>query len=256
MVHRWGLGRRVGDRAAMGAAVALALVVLRTGAALADDPTPSVSTPDGALAAGDSLAGDLPPLDLSLGASGGAVPWAPQPPADPVPRPSASVSAARPFAVDRDVVDLTTCALAALGCAPAESGRLVLDLLPIVIGATSELPAQGQPCVVRAACAIVQPVAAPPGADPAAGQPLPAPGPLTDGTVPALDAVGAALGTTARPGLAAPVSASASGAPAAPAGPDPTGPGLASTGAPVVAALAGLVLLAVGGCLTWARVRA
>jgi len=205
MVHRWGLGSRVGDRATMGAVLALALVVLRTGAALADDPAPSVPTPDGALAAaGSSLAGDLPPLDLSLGASRDAVPREAQAPADPVPRPPAGVPAARPFAVDRDVVDLTTCALAALGCAPAESGRLVWDLLPFVIGATGEQPAQGQPCVVRAACAIVQPVAAPPGAaGAAAGQPVPAPGPLAGGTLPALDAVGVALGSPARPGRAA-----------------------------------------------------
>jgi hypothetical protein len=92
--------------------------------------------------------------------------------------------------------------------------------------------------------------------DPAAGQPPSAAGQLVDGAAPALDAVGLALGTSARPGAAMPAGAPATPA-AAPAAAPHAGapPALASTGAPIVAALAGLVLLLVGGCLTWARAR-
>jgi hypothetical protein len=265
MEHRWGMGSRVGRRAAVGAATALALVVLQTGAALADDPTPSVPTPAGPLVDGfgvgfvgpDSTAG-LPLLGISLDPYD-AVPQDAQPAAaaaQPLPasggRPDRSTATGTrrvtPVAIDRDVIVLTTCAFTAVGCASADPARLVWDLMPFVLGVPSDLPASSSP--------VGQPVV-PPGGDPAAGQQPSATGQLVDGAAPALDAVGLALGTSARPGAALPAGAPATTPAAAPAAAPHSGtpPALASTGAPIVAALAGLVLLLVGGCLTWARAR-
>jgi hypothetical protein len=264
MEHRWGMGSRVGRRAAVGAATALALVVLQAGAALADDPTPSVPTPVGTLVDGfgvgfvgpDSTA-DLPLLGISLDPYAAVPQDAPPPAADAQPLPASGARPDRstatgtrrmtPVAIDRDVIVLTTCAFTAVGCASADPARLVSDLMPFVLGAPSDLPASSSP--------VGQPVV-PPVGDPAAGQPPSAAGQLVDGAAPALDAVGLALGTSARPGAAMPAGAPATPA-AAPAAAPHAGapPALASTGAPIVAALAGLVLLLVGGCLTWARAR-
>ena len=211
MVHRWGLGSRVRRRAAVGAATALALVVLQTGTALADDPAPPAPTPG-------------PPAP----AAGGRVP--------------STVGLAD------GVVDLTTCALAVVGCPPTGPARLVCDLLPYVLGQPSGLPAPPVPPMATAPPAVSVDDRPSSGAAHLSGG---------DGVAPALDDVGLALGSAAPPATAVPASdpAPPPGPPALPPARDGAAPGLASTGMPVVAALAGLVLLAVGGCLTWARSR-
>jgi hypothetical protein len=242
MVHRWGLGTRVGGRAAVGAATALALVVLRTGAALADAPDPSAPTPDADVVAAAYAAldpgADLPLVDVSLDPTAG-----PAPPADPGPPPPAP-RLPPPVVLDRGVVDLTTCGLAVIACPPSGPARLVWDLLPLVMGAPGEVPAPAVPPMATADSVV-----------PAAGQPAPAAGQLSggDGAAPALDAIGLEPGTVVRPEAAVP--AAPAGNPVPPPGTARPGtqPPLASTGMPVVAALAGLVLLVVGGCLTWAR---
>jgi hypothetical protein len=253
MVHRWGLATRVRRRAAVGAAVALALVVLQAGPAVADDPARPKPTPDtagpAAGAAWPDPAVDLPNLGPPLVPHGDPTPADIPPPAPGAP-PAAGAAVPAPAVLDRGVVDLTTCALAAMGCSPSAAARLVWDLLPLVAAPP------GQPAM---------PGAAPPGPGTVASDaPLPTaaapPPPATsDGVAPPLDAVGLVLGPAFPPAVppVAPAPARApapAAAPLASAGPA-AAPALASTGAPVVAALAGLVLLAVGGCLTWARSR-
>ena len=73
MEHRWGLGTRVGRRAAAGAGAALALLLLRAGAALADSPAPSAPTPGGDVPAAEAVVPDLPPLAIWPDPSGGPV---------------------------------------------------------------------------------------------------------------------------------------------------------------------------------------
>jgi hypothetical protein len=271
MEHRWGMGSRVGRRAVMGAAAAMALVALQTGAALADAPAPSAPTPVGTVATGEipddlgsGLVGPDPTAGLPLlGVSLDTYDVMPQasPPETGAAQPLAasgsrqerplapSTRRGAPGAIDRDVVVLTACAFTATGCASADPARLIWDLLPFIVGAPGGLPAPGQPCPAAATCSPAgQPVG-----DPAAVQPPPVAGQLVGGAAPALDAVGLALGTPARPGAPVPAGAAAAASASAPSASAP--PALASTGAPIVAALAGLVLLMVGGCLTWARAR-
>ena len=245
MEHRWGSGWTVGWRVTAGAVVALALVA-PAGAAFADDPLPAVPTPAGTIVAGDTPDGDglviafngsevapgLPAVGVVLD-QGPVGPGAPAPQVDP-------------------------------GLPPAGAGArgLVTHLVPLLLGtpaavlpAVSALtPVNVAPpaCAAGDACGMLA-LAAPGGSRPA---------PLSRGDLvslaPAMDAVALALGTPRTddgtgvpPGPATPARAGL-----APASDPPSaGPALASTGSPIVAALAGLVLLAVGGFLTCARAR-
>ncbi|HEY7199007.1 MAG TPA: hypothetical protein VIC57_02290 [Candidatus Dormibacteraeota bacterium] len=255
MEHRWGSGWTVGRRITAGAVVALALVA-PAGAAFADDPLPTVRTPAGVLLVGDQPDG----LGAALGAAGGPAvelptlgvvvdpgpvnPTAPAPPAPPVPPlpPSPPPAMGGGSAGEPLATSLVWRLLPALLGAP---GAVLPSAVAVPVGL------EPPPCVPGDVCALTAPGAAHPLAILAGGQLVP----LT----PAVDAVGAAVGAP-RMDVMAPVPP----VPVAPAGPgtaarsDPRASGpppLASTGSPIVAALAGLVLLAVGGFLTWARAR-
>lgn len=241
MEHRWGSGWTVGWRFTAGAVVALALAA-PAGAAFADDPLPAVPTPAGTIVAGDTPDGD----GLVIAVSGSGLARG---------LPDVGV------VLDQGPVGPEATAAADPGLPPAAGARgLVTHLVPLLLGtpgavlpavsALTPLPppacAAGDACV-RAALA---------------GQGGVRPAPLSRGDfvslAPTMDAVALALGTPRTddgsggpPGPATPARAGLAPASDPPA----AGPALASTGSPIVAALAGLVLLAVGGFLTCARAR-
>src|SRR5262245_11673777 len=110
MEHRWGLGSRL-----MGAAAAaLALAWLHAGAAHADDSIPPVPTPVGTLVVGETLDG----TGFGVGFFGAG-----------------------------PVADLPPLGVTLDPAAPADSTRVVWDLLPFVLStATAVVPAAPQPC--------------------------------------------------------------------------------------------------------------
>jgi hypothetical protein len=221
----------------MGAATALTLVVLHGAAALADDSTPPVATPVGTLLAGGT--GDGTGLTVGFAGEG---------PAAELPAISVAVEP--------------------VPGAPAPAGtldRVVWSLLPSTLSLPAALvPAAGAPPV-----SPIQPPAVPAPRRPAAVPPsltgcalaALSLGPDCAAPVAPLDPVGFALGQAGVPFAASAIApapalpAPALPAPAVASRPPLPGSTLASTGTPVVAAFAGLVLLAVGGLLTWARSR-
>lgn len=236
----------------MGAAtaLALALVLRQGGAALADDSITSVPTPVGTLVAGTAPdgsafgvgfvgagpAGDLPPVEVSLGRA--------DPDAQPAGDGSDSHAPAAPSWRERSLMSL------------------VSSVLPLLLGTAGTTPAPDAWMCAGPGCgAASSPAAAarPGPARPLTRGPIGACGLGATAPVPAC-ADGLALVDTVSPALDTPGLSSVPAAgpmPAAPPAATPRVPasGLAGTGAPIVAALAGLVLLVVGGLLTWARAR-
>lgn len=220
----------------MGAAIAVALV-LPGGVAFAGDTISPVPIPAGALALGDGFAVDGEPA---------VEPEDPPAPDTPLPLDQVAV--------------LTVCAFAAPSCAGAGSMRAALDLVPAVLGV-----AAGLSCARPPACATAAPssVASGPRTSPASNARTSPPA-SSARTAPPVDC-GAGAPSSARRcqprfsptmGFGLVVGTGASGPPPATTDPGDASAGqqggpLASTGTPVVATLAGLVLLAMGGLLTW-----
>jgi hypothetical protein len=224
----------------MGAAIAMALV-LPGGVAFADDTISPVPIPTGTLALGDGFG------------VGGA----------PVVEPGDPEAPYAPLPLDQVAV-LTVCAFAAPSCAGAGSMRAALDLAPAVLRATAGLSCARPPACVTPTTPPSS-VASGPRTSPASTARTSPPAssartaPPVDCGVgapssarrcqqrfsPTMGAFGLVVGTRAAPGPP-PATTDPDGASAGQQG----GP-LASTGTPVVAALAGLVLLAMGGLLTW-----
>jgi hypothetical protein len=238
MEHRreFGMTHRRGWRALMGAAVALAATA-PGGVALADDSRSSVSTELGALVLGLD-----PGAAPNLGGVGTSVLSRVDPDLRTVRGMAGGTLRGAPTAIVRDVGTLTACALAVpTGCAGAAAIRVAGDLAPVGL-ATLEL-GRSRTCAAGGGCS-----------SPAAGAPPPAdpPRPWTaSGSAPAAQPGGAPLlqAQGADPG---PV---AGAQPAPPQTAPRAGGSLARTGAPILPALAGLVLLLLGGVLRCSRVR-